>query len=235
MRPHLLEEENMTTTIVSYDGTSNDDDALELARLLADAGARLILAYVRHAAQPSLDREALEEQEAERLLDRALAALDGIQADRRVTVHGSTSEGLRSLAESEAAELIVFGSEYRTAPGRVAPQRSTRSLLEGGPAAVAIAPSGYVAAPIRTIGLLTDLADHAAIDTAHALAGHFDATVTDGVHGVDLLIVGSRPEAPTGRTMISARAENALEGAMAPVLVVARGVALEFRAPLYVS
>ena len=59
--------------------------------------------------------------------------------------------------------------------------------------------------------------------------------MADATQAVDLLIVGSRPEAPHGRTMISARAENAIEGCSAPVLVVARGVALSFRAPLYVS
>ena len=35
--------------------------------------------------------------------------------------------------------------------------------------------------------------------------------------------------------MISAQAENAIDGAAAPVLVVARGVALSFRQPLYVA
>ena len=35
--------------------------------------------------------------------------------------------------------------------------------------------------------------------------------------------------------MVSATAENAIEGGTAPVLVVARGVALNFRAPLYIS
>jgi len=37
-------------TIVSYDGTPNDDDALAFARVLSAAGANLILAYVRHSA-----------------------------------------------------------------------------------------------------------------------------------------------------------------------------------------
>jgi hypothetical protein len=35
--------------------------------------------------------------------------------------------------------------------------------------------------------------------------------------------------------MISARAQNLIDGATAPVLVVARGVALGFRQPLYVA
>ena len=120
----------------------------------------------------------------------------------------STSEGLRDLATAEEAELIVFGSDYRTAAGRIAPQKSTQALLDGGQAAIAIAPAGYQAREIKTIGLLAGLEDHAAIDTAHALAEHFDAEVTDKNYNVDLLIVGSRAEAREGQTLISAQAET---------------------------
>ena len=225
----------MSTVIVSYDDTANDRDALALARVFADAGASLMLAYVRHTIQTRRDREQLEEHDAEALLERGATALGDVASERRVVVHASTSEGLKALAEREGAALIVFGSEYRTPTGRVSPQKSTQSLLEGGPAAIAIAPVGYHERPIRTIGLLAGLDDHAAIDTAHELAEHFGATVTGAAQAVDLLIVGSRPEAPHGRTMISAAAENAIDGCAAPVLVVARGVALSFRAPLYVS
>jgi nucleotide-binding universal stress UspA family protein len=224
--------------IVSYDDTLNDQDALALARVLADAGAELTLAYVRHTTQPQRSREVLEEHEAEALLARGARWLGDLDVERRVVVHASTGQGLRALAEHEEAELIVFGSDYRTAAGHVAPQHSTQSLLEDGPAAVAIAPANYSAErepQIRTIGLLAGLDDHAAIDTAHALATHFEAAVTDSGHGVDLLIVGSRPEARQGRVMISAQSQNAIENATAPVLVVARGTALQFHSPLYVS
>ena len=37
--------------IVSYDDTQNDHDALMLGLVLRDAGAKLTLAYVRHATQ----------------------------------------------------------------------------------------------------------------------------------------------------------------------------------------
>ena len=43
-----------------------------------------------------------------------------------------------------------------------------------------------------------------------------------------ILVVGSRAEAREGRGMVSARSQNAIEEATAPVLVVARGVALHF-------
>jgi len=221
--------------IVSYDGTSNDDDALELARLFGKLGAELVLAYVRHSTRDDAGRERLEEVEAEALLERGSAALDGIASQRQVILHASTAQGLKELAKTVEADLVVFGSEYRTPAGRVSPQRSAQTLLEGGTTAIAIAPAGYRTRQIETIGLLAGLDDHAAIDTAHALAGHFEATVTEATDNVDLLIVGSRAEAPAGRTIVSAQAQNLIEGATAPVLVVARGVAPGFRQPLYVA
>ena len=217
------------SAIVSYDGTPNDDDALALARVLAGAGAELTLAYVRH------DPAAPDAAWAQELLMRGVAALGDTAAQTRVVVNPSTSEGLRELAASEQAQLVIFGSDYRTACGRIAPQRSTQALLDGGSTAIAIAPAGYRAREIETIGLLAELDDHASIDTAHALTQHFQATVTDRNYNVDLLIVGSRPEAQVGRTLISAQAENALVGTAAPVLVVARGVALDFHSPIYIA
>ena len=217
------------TAIVSYDGTRNDEDALTLARVLGEAGAQLVLAYVRH------DARAADADFAQELLDRGADTLGEAEVETRVVVHASTSEGLKELARSEEAELIVFGSEYRTPAGRVAPQKSTQKLLDSGPTAIAIAPAGYEERPIRIIGLLAGLDDEAAIDTAHALANHFGAIVTDTNYGVDLLIVGSRPEAHAGRTLLSAQAENAIVDTGAPVLVVARGMAVDFRSELYIA
>lgn len=217
------------TTIVSYDGTPNDEDALTLASVLGEAGAKLILAYVRH------DEHGPDVDQVRELLLRGAATLEGAYVDTRVVVNGSTGEGLKELACAEGAQLIVFGSDYRTPAGRVAPQMSTQKLLEGGPAAIAIAPAGYNERPIRTIGLLAGLDDAAAIDTAHAMANHFGATVTDKNYGVDLLIVGSRPEAHEGQTLLSAHAENAIVGTTAPVLVVGRGVAVDFQSELYIA
>jgi nucleotide-binding universal stress UspA family protein len=217
------------TTIVSYDGTPNDEDALTLARVLGEVGAKLILAYVRHGAAGSDQDGAVE------LLARGAATLADACIETRVVVNPSTSEGLRGLALAEDADLIVFGSDYRTPAGRIAPQMSTQKLMQGGPAAIAIAPAGYFEQPIRTIGLLAGLDDGAAIDTAHAFANHFGATVTDTNYGIDLLIVGSRAEAQTGQTLLSSHAENAIVGTSAPVLVVGRGVAVDFESEIYIA
>src|SRR5205807_2477895 len=129
--------------IVSYDDTDNDHDALMLGRVLAEAGANLTLAYVRHATQSQRSREELEEHEAEALLERGARWLGDLEANHRVVVSASTGEGLKWLAEQEEADVVVFGSDYRTPPGRVAPQHSAQCLLECGPSAVAIAPANY--------------------------------------------------------------------------------------------
>jgi nucleotide-binding universal stress UspA family protein len=230
-----LESTMATKAIVSYDDTPNDQDALMLGRVLAEAGVELTLAYVRHTTQAERRREELEEHEAHALLERGARWLDGIDAERRVVVSGSTAEGLRWLAEEEEADIVVFGSDYRTPPGHVVPQRSAEKLLEGGDTAVAIAPAGYrdlgaLDHRIRTIGVLAAPGDDATIASARELADSFAATLTRDEPRVDLLVVGSRPEAPEGRVMISAQSERAIEDATAPVLAVARGVPLSFPA-----
>jgi nucleotide-binding universal stress UspA family protein len=221
-----------TNAIVSYDDTPNDHDALMLGRILADAGAQLTLAYVRHTTQVTRAREELAEHEAEALLERGARWLGDHETERRVVLSASTGEGLRWLAEQEGADIVVFGSDYRTAAGHVSPGRSAQTLLEGGPAALAIAPANYRSdrtPRIRTIAVLATPGDDAAIETAHELAGRFEAEITDDLRGCDLLIVGSRSEAPEGRVMITAQAQNAIEEATAAVLVLARGVPLQFR------
>ena len=221
--------------IISYDDTPGDHDALMLGRILADAGASLTLAYVRHTTHSEHEQERREERDAERLLDRGARWLDGLDVSTRIVVSASTPEGLRRLAELRDADIIVFGSDYRTASGHVAPQHSTQSLLECGPTAVAIAPADYQSdrAPrIHRIGVLAIPGDDATLATARALADSFGATLTRDERQVDLLVVGSRLEAPPGQVLLSAQAQNEIENATCPVLVVPRGVTIDFPAVL---
>jgi hypothetical protein len=219
--------------IISYDDTPNDHDALMLARVLADAGAELMLAYVRHTAQA--DREWLEEDEAQGLLARGARMLGDLEVERRVVANRSTAAGLEWLAAHENADVIVFGSDYRTAAGHVAPQRSTQILLEGTGVAIAIAPANYrseTASTFGRIGVLASPGDRAPIETAADLAGSLGARVADDEPFVDLLVIGSRPEAPDGRLMLSARVQRAIEEATSPVLIVPRRVPLRFAVAL---
>jgi nucleotide-binding universal stress UspA family protein len=215
--------------IVSYDDTDHDRDALALGRLLAYSGADLSLAYVRH----SFGDGALGEKQAEELLARGAASVGTPDVPRHVVVNPATSVGLIELAEREDADVIVFGSEYRTAQGTVKPGISAHKLLLGGPSAIAIAPAGLHTHPsvsVNTVGVI-DEGDASARETANSLAAALGATVAEHGGGpVDLLVVGSRPEAPQGRVVLSAASDYAVEAASYPVLVTPRGVALDFAA-----
>jgi nucleotide-binding universal stress UspA family protein len=214
--------------IVSYDDTDNDRDALALGRLLAFSGAELSLAYVRHA-----EGGALEEREAEDLLAHGAESVGAPDMTRHVVVNPSTSEGLAELAEREGADVIVFGSEYRTAPGTVAPGRPAHKLLLGGPAAMAVAPAGLRENPavsINTVGLI-DEGDPTARTTAESLATALGATVAEHGKGhCDFLVVASRPESPQGKVTLSAASDYEMETSTCPVLVVPRGRPLSFAA-----
>lgn len=220
-------------TIVSYDDTLNDHDALALGRVLATAGAALELAYVRHTTQSDRSREQLDQSQAEALLERGARWLDNLDVPRKIVVSASTGEGLAWLAADESADIVVFGSDYRTPAGHVEPGPSARRLLEGGTAAVAIAPANYRGqrdATIRTIGILDG--DPAARQTAREIADRLDAAVVSAPAArLDLLVVASRPEAHEGRVMISAQAEHAIENSIVPVLVVPRGKPVRFAVP----
>lgn len=215
--------------LISYDDTPNDHDALMLARVLGDAGAELVLGYVRHTTDET--REGPEEEEAQVLLARGARMLGDLEVDRRVVVDASTASGLHRLAEQEQADVIVFGSDYRTAAGLVAPQKSTQVLLEGSARAVAIAPANYRSEHARTfgrVGVHAEGCDGAPIETAGDLAERLGARMTYNEPFVDLLVIGSRPEAREGRVMLSGHAQNAIESATYPVLVLPRGVPIRF-------
>jgi nucleotide-binding universal stress UspA family protein len=214
--------------IVSYDDTDNDRDALALGRLLASSGGELALAYVRHSFG-----ESLEQQQAEELLARGAASVGTPDMAKHVVVNPATSVGLTELAEQEQADVIAFGSEYRTAAGLVKPGISAHKLLLGGPSAIAVAPAGLHADPVLSVGTVgvIDEGDPAARETATSLAQALGASVADyGSGRIDLLVVGSRPEAPPGKVVLSAKSDYAVEDANYPVLVIPRGAAIDFAA-----
>jgi nucleotide-binding universal stress UspA family protein len=228
----------MAKIIVSYDDTDNDRDALALGRALGELGGEISLAYVRHTQQPDQAREALEEKEAEELLRRGAEALGDESIEQRVVVHASTSAGLWELAESKRADVIVFGSDYRTAEGAVMPGTSAQRILTGGPVAVAIAPAGFRNRDhaINSVGVLPeDDGDESASQTAKSLADALGVTVSDRREGTDLLVVGSSPASPKGHVNPSARAGYAIETANTPVLAVPRGTEVRFSKPRIVK
>lgn len=223
-----------TDLIVSYDGTPNDDDALALGKLLAQTGARLALAYIRHSREFDPRREELAQHDAERRLEQGVAWLGDPDIPRHVVFSGSTGEGLEALAASEQAAIIVFGSDYRTPPGRAEPGTSAQRLLEGSPVAIAVAAAGLRSAGdagIESIAVGGADGDGAAQHTADALAGKLGAKIVDldpDAPAVDLIVVGSQPAGSTGRIALSGATRTLLNTALGgSVLVVPTGAPVQ--------
>jgi len=226
-RSRSIRDSMSADIIVSYDGTPNDDDAIALASLLAQAGATIALAYVRHAPEFDLRREELAEHDARRRLQQGAALLGDPGAAQHVVISPSTPEGLAKLAATERASVIVFGSDYRTPPGHAEPGTSAQNLLEGGPIAIAVAPAGLrtqTDAAIRSIGVVAAESDAGARRTAEALAARLGATVAGSSNGpVDLTVVGSQDGSTDGRIALSGVTRSALDSARGSVLVLPTG------------
>src|SRR5579862_563661 len=223
-----------TKIIVSYDGTDNGQDALAFADVLGRVGGSLELAYVRHAREEEPSRETQVQKEAEELLAQGAKWLGQPGIPQHVVFSASTPEGLASLADAEEADVIVFGSEYRTAPEHVMPQASALRLFEGGRHAVAIAPAGLRDHPdfqIRTVAAIDGDRDQSATETAELIASRLGATVAaraDGGQG--LLVIGSKLGTQPGRVTVSAAAQYAIELVRCPVLVIPRETPIRFGA-----
>jgi nucleotide-binding universal stress UspA family protein len=212
------------TLIISYDGTPNDEDALALGKMLAPAGFELTLAYVRHSREFDDRREALAQHDAEQRLERGADLLGDPMVRRQVVISASTGEGLGRLAASDGASLIVFGSDYRTAPGHVEPGSSAQYLLDGGSVPVAIAPAGLrteLGGEISTIAVpLAGPTNNVARQVAEALATRLGATVVGpSSEQVDLIVVGSQPDALPGQIVLGGDVRSELDRARASVVV----------------
>ena len=208
--------------IVSYDGTANEDDAIVLGRLLGAAGAEVSLAYVAHTADSPGDTQGI--------LDRGLELLGDERAVGHVVTDRSTPEGLAALAEREDADVIVFCSDSHTAKGHVSIGNSASRLLQGGRTAVAIAPVDLAerSAGLRQIVAVGDGeggARHTAAALASALGGVVAPVANDET---DLLVLDSREGADTGHVDLSSSAEHLIEISGCAVLVLPRGVPLDF-------
>jgi len=212
----------MTEVIVSYDGTTHDDDALTLGKMLAAGPITLSLAYVRHAREFDPRREEISAYDASRRLEQGAQWLADPDVKRHVVVDPSTSAGLAKLAVAEGAQLILFGSDYRTAPGRVEPGGSAQGLLEGGSVAVGVAAAGLRtngAESIRTISVAAD-------QTARSLAAALGAEIVAGGGDTDLILVDSQSNAPAGKIALGGTTRARLESSRGSVIVLPRGTPL---------
>lgn len=219
-----------TSIIVSYDGTTHDDDALALARQLVAGGAKLSLAYVRHSREYDPRREEIAEYDALRRLEQGAVWLEDPDVVRHVVIDPSTSSGLARLAAAEGAELVLFGSDYRTSPGRVEPGGAAQGMLEGGSVAIGVAQAGlrtHSGEPIRTISVSGN-GGGGAERTAESLAAALGAELVRGGGDADLILVDSQPNAAEGRIALGGSTRARLDSARGSVIVLPRGTALAF-------
>ena len=218
--------------IISYDGTPNDDDAVGLGRSLAQTGFSAALAYVRHSREFDPRREQVAQHDAEQRLERGAGLMDG-PVDRHVAFGAATGEVLSDLAQREEASIIVFGSDYRTPPGRAEPGTSAQRLLQGGPVAIAIAAAGLRAKPegaIRSIAVpFAGPVNDDARATAASLAAKLGASLVDAnTDSIDLIVVGSHAGAPPGRVAVAGEVRTELNSARSSVLVLPAETRIEF-------
>ncbi len=176
----------MTRVLVGYDGSEGGRDALELARLLAagDGGSALVATVLFGGPLPVdlAGLEAEEAHEAEPIFEQARAKLAGIEVETRAYGGASAAAILTTLAEDEEFDAIVVGSPHRGAIGRVVLGSTARSLLNGAPADVAVAPSGYAASEHETLDTIAVAYDGSpeakfALQRAEDLARSFDASI----------------------------------------------------------
>jgi hypothetical protein len=217
--------------LVSYDGTTHDDDALMLARMLHAAGATLALAYVRHSREYDPRREEIAEHDAARRVQQGVTWLGDPAVPTHVVVNPSTSAGLADLAATESTDLVLFGSDYRTPPGRVEPGSSAQGLLTGGAVAVGVAAAGLRTVADRqlaTVSIASPDDAGAAAQTAHALIAAAGAELVAGGRDADVIVVDSQVNAPAGQIALDGSSRGRLDSARGSVIVLPRGVSLTF-------
>jgi nucleotide-binding universal stress UspA family protein len=228
----------MLQLIVAYDGTPHAQDALTLGRWLRDlTGGSLGLAHV-HQADPAgrspsatvPGREAFLRRAGERLLEDAPAGRDGAGVSRHAIAGATTATALRRLAESEHADVLIFGSARNGPVGLVHPGSAARRLMHSAGCAIAFAPAGLrdrARQGLSTIAFANDDEAGSARRTAESLAARSGAAVIETPdRRAQLLVLGSRRSAQNGRVTTAASAEQLLQASRIPAIVLAHGVAL---------
>ena len=166
--------------IAAYDPYLEDRAPVELALAAAElTGAEVIAAAVRPSpfvgGWADLYVVDAGPDDAIETAMKRLRAEFGVET--RIVTDASAPRALHGLAREEQAGMIVVGSTGRGRSGRVLPGSTAERLLHGAPCPVALAPRGYVRAPVDAIavGFVDSPEGHAALAVAHMLAGRAGA------------------------------------------------------------
>jgi len=175
--------------LIGVDGTPDGLDAVALATVLAEPGARLTLAHV-YAGRPTPGRVSNRlfhgfyeraHTDSIRLLEAARVEA-GVTAEMIAVGAPSVGRGLHTLAEEHGADLLVVGSCSRGPIGRVVIGDDTRASLNGAACAVAIAPRGYASEPteLARVGVGYDFTDESrvALAAAREVAAQHEASLS---------------------------------------------------------
>lgn len=188
---------NPLRVVVGFDGRPGSRDALALAKALCGTTtAELIVASVRPYWPDLLGPDgfalAIEEDELW-IRQGATEILDALPFSPRVLDGGHETSGLKELAATEGADLIVVGSSHRGRVGRVFPGSVGQRVLSDAPCAVAVAPHGLADRELRfgtiAVGYDGSRESGVALGTAIELAERTGASLQVlGVVDVDVVL-----------------------------------------------
>jgi len=160
--------------IAAYDPYTEDRAPVELALAAAQVtGARVIAVAVYPWGLSEGWSEPYPEPDTERRMEDAMQRIrQDLGVDTRVLKDLSVPFALHTLARELEAGLIVVGSTDRGPVGRVLAGSTAQRLLHGASCPVALAPTGYLATPLKTIavGFLDSPEGHAALRAAALVA-----------------------------------------------------------------
>lgn len=217
--------------LVAHDGREGGRDALEFARVLAapdpDASALVVTVSVTGPLPMEYALLSAEEtRDAEPLFEEARETLADLAVETRAYGGGSPAGILTSLAEREDFDAIVVGSPHRGVFGRILLGSVGKSLLNGAPADVAVAPKGYAQAlhePLADIAVGYDGSPEAklALHRAEALAKRSNArlkllTVVKPPTAAPVMVPGAyAPESPPEPDRVILEGVNSVDSALA--------------------
>ncbi len=217
--------------LVAHDGRDGGRDALELAQVLAapDPDASALVVNVSVTGPLPMEYALLSAEETtdvEPLFEQAREVLAGMAVETRAYIGGSPAGILTTLAEGEDFDTIVVGSPHRGAFGRILLGSVAKSLLDGAPTDVAVAPKGYAEArheSLRDIAVGYDGAPEAklALRRAEALAKRSSArlklfTVVKPPVAAPVMVPGAyAPESPPEPDKVVLEGVNSVDSTLA--------------------
>ncbi|HEX5712988.1 MAG TPA: universal stress protein [Solirubrobacterales bacterium] len=216
--------------LVGIDHREGGRDALELARVLgASSDSSVLVVTVLFGGPLPMEYALLPEEEsreAEPLFTQAREVLADMEVETHAYGGGSPAAILTTVAEREHFDAIVVGSPHRGVVGRVLLGSVAKSLLNGAPTDVAVAPKGFAQEQhdsLRNIAVGYDGAPESklALQRAESLARASNAriklvTVVKPPAPAPVMVpVASRPEFPPQPERVINEGVNSVDVALA--------------------